>query len=145
MANILPHITSAELNILKVLWTTGAGTVRDVKDELARSGDVPAYTTVMTMMNQLAAKGALEVDPAGKALARCVRGREESRQPDCRDPRSARRRRHTSAIRPDCASVRLRVSKRGCRGARETQADNAHRFRGRREPHHRCRRDTPGA
>lgn len=62
MANKLPHITSAELNILKVLWTTGAGTVRDVKDELARTGDVPAYTTVMTMMNQLAAKGALEVD-----------------------------------------------------------------------------------
>jgi BlaI family penicillinase repressor len=62
MPRPLPHITSAELNILKVLWNSGPATVRDVKDALARSGDGPAYTTVMTLMNQLAAKGALEVD-----------------------------------------------------------------------------------
>ncbi len=62
MASNLPHITSAELNILKVLWNAGSGTVRDVRDELGRTGDLPAYTTVMTMMNQLAAKNALEVD-----------------------------------------------------------------------------------
>src|SRR5262245_11805654 len=63
MAKTVPHITSAELNVLKVLWKSGAATVREVKDKLSASGEeAPAYTTVMTLMNQLAAKGALEVD-----------------------------------------------------------------------------------
>lgn len=63
MAKSLPHITAAELRILKVLWRIGAGTVRDVKDELEKEeGEPSAYTTVMTLMNQLATKGGLEVD-----------------------------------------------------------------------------------
>ncbi len=63
MAKSLPHITAAELRILKVLWRIGSGTVRDVKDELEKEeGEQSAYTTVMTLMNQLAAKGGLEVD-----------------------------------------------------------------------------------
>lgn len=63
MARALPHITEAELRILKVLWRISAGTVRDVKDELSNEGgDPPAYTTVMTLMNQLAGKGGLRVD-----------------------------------------------------------------------------------
>lgn len=63
MAKSLPHITAAELRILKVLWRIGNGTVRDVKDELEKEeGEPSAYTTVMTLMNQLATKGGLEVD-----------------------------------------------------------------------------------
>lgn len=63
MAKNIPHITEAELRIMKILWQSGPATVRDVKDALAaEGGDAPAYTTVMTLMNQLAAKGALEVD-----------------------------------------------------------------------------------
>ncbi len=63
MGKPVPHITSAELNVLKVLWKSSAATVRDVKDALASESAEPlAYTTVMTLMNQLAAKGALEVD-----------------------------------------------------------------------------------
>ncbi len=59
----LPHVTAAELRLLKVLWKLGSGAVRDVLSELEKeAGDAPAYTTVMTLMNQLAAKGALEVD-----------------------------------------------------------------------------------
>jgi BlaI family penicillinase repressor len=59
----VPNVTSAELRILKVLWRIGPATVRAVRDELeADVGEPPAYTTVMTLMNQLAAKGALEVD-----------------------------------------------------------------------------------
>lgn len=58
----LPHITAAELRVLKVLWRTGPATVRQVKDELESDGDPPAYTTVMTVMNQLAGKGVLDVD-----------------------------------------------------------------------------------
>ncbi len=65
MAKRNPHITEAELKILKVLWRrVEPATVRDVRDELAREGDDLAYTTVMTLMNQLAAKGALAVDRA---------------------------------------------------------------------------------
>jgi predicted transcriptional regulator len=63
MGKSMPHITAAELRILKVLWTQGPQTVRQVKDVLtAQGGDPPAYTTVMTMMKQLAEKGALRVD-----------------------------------------------------------------------------------
>ena len=63
MGKALPHVTAAELKILKVLWRLGSGTVRDVKDELEKEeGETSAYTTVMTLMNQLATKGGLEVD-----------------------------------------------------------------------------------
>lgn len=57
------NITAAELRILKVLWRIESGTVRDVLDAIGADTDErPAYTTVMTLMNQLAAKGALEVE-----------------------------------------------------------------------------------
>lgn len=63
MPEDLLNITAAELRILKILWQIGSGTVRDVKDQLAAESDeAPAYTTVMTLMNQLAAKSALHVD-----------------------------------------------------------------------------------
>lgn len=63
MGNKTPHITAAELRIMKVLWDSGSATVRDVKEVLASLGeDDPAYTTVMTLMNQLGSKGALAVD-----------------------------------------------------------------------------------
>ncbi len=58
-----PHITAAELRILKVLWKNGPQTVRQVKDMMTtQDGALPAYTTVMTMMKQLAEKAALKVD-----------------------------------------------------------------------------------
>ena len=63
MSKSIPHITAAELRILKVLWDEGPRTVRQVKDALAAQGADPlAYTTVMTMMKQLAEKRALDVD-----------------------------------------------------------------------------------
>ncbi|MCG3127512.1 MAG: Penicillinase repressor [Phycisphaerae bacterium] len=59
----MPHITAAELRIMKVVWRLGEVTVRDVRDALeGDGGESPAYTTVMTLMNQLAGKGALAVD-----------------------------------------------------------------------------------
>jgi predicted transcriptional regulator len=58
-----PHITAAELRIMKVLWNLGSGTVRDVLAALPDDGGAPpAYTTVMTLMKQLAEKRALKVD-----------------------------------------------------------------------------------
>ena len=63
MAGSTPHITGAELKIMKILWRDGPKNVRQVKDKLAaEGGEEPAYTTVMTMMKQLAEKGALTVD-----------------------------------------------------------------------------------
>ena len=63
MPKKLPHITGAELRILKVLWRIESGTVRDVREILGAQEDPPpAYTTVMTLMNQLADKGGLSVD-----------------------------------------------------------------------------------
>ncbi len=59
----MPHITAAELRIMKILWRLGPGTVRQVLDALPPKGrEKPAYTTVMTMMKQLAERGALAVD-----------------------------------------------------------------------------------
>jgi len=58
-----PHITAAELRILKVVWQLGSGTVRQILDALpADEGSPPAYTTVMTMMKQLAEKVDRDVD-----------------------------------------------------------------------------------
>ena len=60
-----PHITAAELRVMKVVWKLGSGTVRQVLNALPSDGaEPPAYTTVMTMMKQLAEKGALVVDRA---------------------------------------------------------------------------------
>ena len=63
MGKRVPHITPAELEILKVLWKLGSGTVRQTLEALpAGEQDLPAYTTVMTLMKQLAEKDALRVD-----------------------------------------------------------------------------------
>ncbi len=63
MAKREPDITPAELRIMKILWRIGSANVGEVKDLLtAEGGDEPAYTTVMTMMKQLAEKGALQVE-----------------------------------------------------------------------------------
>ncbi len=63
MSKGMPHITAAELKIMKVIWQLGSSTVRQTLDALPTDeGSPPAYTTVMTMMKQLAEKGALEVD-----------------------------------------------------------------------------------
>jgi BlaI family penicillinase repressor len=63
MGDPAPHITAAELDIMKVLWRLGRGTVREVLTALEADRDEgPAYTTVMTLMKQLAEKGALRVD-----------------------------------------------------------------------------------
>jgi BlaI family penicillinase repressor len=58
-----PHITAAEFKIMKVVWQLGSSTVRQTLDALPKEeGSRPAYTTIMTMMKQLAEKGALNVD-----------------------------------------------------------------------------------
>ena len=52
-----------ELQIMHVVWDKQKATVHDVKDAISRSRK-PAYTTILTMMRKLEAKGYLkhEVD-----------------------------------------------------------------------------------
>ena len=53
------HPTPAELDVLKVLWDSGACPVRDVLEALNARGKKLAYTTVMTRMNVMTDKGLL--------------------------------------------------------------------------------------
>jgi BlaI family penicillinase repressor len=48
-----------ELQIMNVVWAKGIATVHDVKEALSR-GRKPAYSTILTMMRKLEAKGYLE-------------------------------------------------------------------------------------
>jgi len=48
-----------EMKIMNVVWDKGEATVHDVKEVLAQ-GRTPAYSTVLTMMRKLEAKGYLE-------------------------------------------------------------------------------------
>lgn len=57
-----PDLTTAELRVMKALWTVESGTVAEVRTELAKRGQELAYTTVMTLLGRLAAKGAVAVD-----------------------------------------------------------------------------------
>ena len=58
-----PDLTPAEFNIMKVLWQRERATVAEVRAELNKKPDVElAYTTVMTPLGRLAAKGAVAVD-----------------------------------------------------------------------------------
>jgi predicted transcriptional regulator len=50
-----------ELQIMNVVWEKGQATVHDVKDVLGQ-GRKPAYSTILTMMRKLEAKGYLEHD-----------------------------------------------------------------------------------
>ncbi len=59
--------TPAELEILQILWEHGPATVRQVVD--AQHEHKPrAYTTVMSLMNTMAAKGLLVRRSIGKAF-----------------------------------------------------------------------------
>ena len=53
------HPTELELEILKILWRDGPGSVREVRDPLAETRDL-AYTSVMTVMNIMTDKGYLK-------------------------------------------------------------------------------------
>src|SRR6202171_1239322 len=59
MSSRKPVLTAQELEIMKIVWRSGASTVRGVYETLLERRKV-AYTTVMTMMNILEQKGYLK-------------------------------------------------------------------------------------
>jgi predicted transcriptional regulator len=60
------RIPPLELEALKVLWGRGEATVREVQLELGRDRRL-AYTTVMTLLDRLARRGAAERHKQGRA------------------------------------------------------------------------------
>ena len=60
------QLTRVELEIMKVLWSTGPATVQTVRDGLSAEPR-PAYTTVQTMLNILHRKGKVKRVRKGKA------------------------------------------------------------------------------
>lgn len=63
MPSELPDMTPAEFKLMKVLWSLGRATVAAVRSEHNRRYDMDlAYTTVMTLLNRMAAKRAVKVD-----------------------------------------------------------------------------------
>lgn len=62
MAQRRPETSDAELEVLKALWDEGPQTVRELEDLLARSGRRWAYTTILTLLHRLQAKGYVKSD-----------------------------------------------------------------------------------
>src|SRR5215204_1722998 len=59
----VPRPTEAELSILRVLWTQGPCTVREVSEALNQDREV-GYTTVLKLMQIMTQKGLLLRDQA---------------------------------------------------------------------------------
>lgn len=59
-------LTDAELRIMEILWAKGSATVADVAEALAGE-EGTAYTTILTLMRILRAKGYLHCKKQGRA------------------------------------------------------------------------------
>ena len=60
-------LSGPQLEIMKVVWRLGEATVRDVYEDLRLRRPI-AYTTVMTMMKKMEARGHLEKRLEGRAF-----------------------------------------------------------------------------
>src|SRR3984893_13743447 len=67
VASRWPPISETELEVLKVLWEQGPATVREVNALLRKQGRRWAYTTVLTLLQRLEAKGYVASDKSGMA------------------------------------------------------------------------------
>ena len=64
MRNPITPLGGTEMEILREVWALGRATARDVHDRIAETRDV-AYTTVTTVMKNLADKGYLSFERDG--------------------------------------------------------------------------------
>jgi predicted transcriptional regulator len=70
MSYMIPHVrsrrkpTAAELGILRVLWTRGPSTVREVAEAMGREG---AYTTILKLMQIMTDKGLVKRDDSSRS------------------------------------------------------------------------------
>ena len=74
-----PQASDAELEVLKVLWQGGPGTVREVEARLRRRRRRWAYNTVLTLLSRLREKGYVASDKSDAAahLFRATVSREQ--------------------------------------------------------------------
>ena len=63
----LYHLPPLELECMKVLWVLGEASVREIREQLASARRLFAYTTIETIMDRLARKGAVERRKMGRA------------------------------------------------------------------------------
>jgi BlaI family penicillinase repressor len=68
MAKRPPTIPDSELDVLKVLWDRGQGTVREILETLRAAGRQWSYATVATLLDRLENKGMVTSDRAGLAF-----------------------------------------------------------------------------
>ncbi|MDT0632801.1 BlaI/MecI/CopY family transcriptional regulator [Rubrivirga sp. S365] len=66
MRNPLTPLGGTEMEVLREVWALGRATARDVHDRISARRRL-AYTTVMTVMKNLADKGYLQYEPEGTA------------------------------------------------------------------------------
>jgi len=64
---VSPQASDAELEVLKVLWQSGPGTVREVEARLRRRRRRWAYNTILTLLSRLREKGFVASDKSDAA------------------------------------------------------------------------------
>ena len=62
MAKRAPTIPDSELDVLRVLWDRGRGTVREILETLKDAGRQWSYATVATLLDRLEQKGLVASD-----------------------------------------------------------------------------------
>lgn len=62
MAKRPPTIPDSELDVIKVLWDRGQGTVREILETLRAAGRQWSYATVATLLDRLETKGMVTSD-----------------------------------------------------------------------------------
>lgn len=67
MARTQTPISNTELSVLKVLWTHGPGTVRDVEVHMPKRRPPLAYNTILTLLSRLRQKGYVVSEQRGQA------------------------------------------------------------------------------
>jgi BlaI family transcriptional regulator, penicillinase repressor len=75
----LPRPTEAELQILRVLWSQGPCTVRQVNERLSEGRDI-GYTTTLKLMQIMADKGLVTRDESDRTHVYAARATEDQTQ-----------------------------------------------------------------
>ncbi len=81
----LPKPTEVELELLRVLWSKGSATVREIYESVSQQRTL-GYTSVLKMLQIMTEKGLVERTEAGKAhIYRAAATQEETQSQMLRD------------------------------------------------------------
>ncbi len=67
MSDKAPHVTDAELEVLKVLWDAGLSTIREITDRIYPDGGTSHYATVQKLLERLETKQFVRRRSGGRA------------------------------------------------------------------------------